>query len=29
MNYFKLAIIFFAIAGFCDFLIMILRWFDK
>lgn len=29
MNYFKMAIIFFAIAGFCDFLIMILKRFDK
>lgn len=29
MNYFKLAIIFFAIAGFCDFLIMILNRLDK
>ena len=29
MNYFKLSIILFAIAGFCDFLIMILKRFDK
>lgn len=29
MNYFKLSIICFAIAGFCDFLIMILKRFDK
>ena len=29
MNDFKLAIILFAIAGFCDFLIMILKRFDK
>ena len=26
MNYFKLAIILFAIAGFCDFLIMVIKW---
>ena len=29
MNYFKLAIILFAIAGLCDFLIMVLKRFDK
>jgi hypothetical protein len=29
MNYFKLAIMLFAIAGFCDFLIMLLKRFDK
>ena len=29
MNYIKMAIILFAIAGFCDFLIMILQRFDK
>jgi len=29
MNYFKLAIMLFAVAGVCDFLIMILKRFDK
>lgn len=29
MIYFKLAIMLFAVAGFCDFLIMILKRFDK
>lgn len=29
MNYFKIAIILFAIAGFCDFLIMIIKRFGK
>lgn len=29
MNYFKMAIILFAIAGFCDFLIMVIKRFDK